>query len=173
MIGAKIAFGDEVYFQQEGTTRQSWARRGRGFTIFRHPCKRKIKFYGAITIEKEPEFVFQKAEWFNAKTFLKFLKHLLTVFDKVCLILDNVRYHWAKMLKPFLEANKHRLWLHFLPPYSPELNPIETVWRETRRNATHNRYFPNPKVLTKTVQTQFRIYQAEPGKLTGIVGPFL
>lgn len=29
----------------------------------------------------------------------------------------------------------------FLPPYSPELNPIERVWRITRRERTHNRYF--------------------------------
>jgi transposase len=32
--------------------------------------------------------------------------------------------------------------LEFLPPYSPDLNPIERVWKLTRRLATHNRYFP-------------------------------
>ena len=173
LMGAKILFEDEAYFQQEGTTRQSWAKRGKGFTVYHHPCKRKSKFYGAITVEKAPSFVFQKAEWFNAKTFQQFLKHLLTVFDKVCLIIDNASYHKAKALHPFLEANKDRLRLHPLPPYSPELNAVEMVWRETRKDATHNRYFPTIKGLTRTVRTQFRIYQNEPRKLSGLVANFL
>ena len=171
--GAKIIFEDEAYFQQEGTTRQSWARRGIGLTVYRHPCKRKSKFYGAITIEKNPSFLFQKAEWFNAKTFQRFMIYLLTVFGKVCLILDNVSYHKAKALEPFLKANQDHLWLHSLPTYSPELNAVEMVWRETRKEATHNRYFPTIKGLTRAVQTQFRIYQNEPGKLTGLIDHFL
>ena len=41
------------------------------------------------------------------------------------MILDNVRIHHAKLLKPFLDENKDRLKLMFLPAYSPELNLIE------------------------------------------------
>jgi transposase len=168
-----VLFEDEAYFQQEGTTRQSWARQGKGFTVYRHPCKRKRKFYGAITIDQKPSFIFQKSEWFNAKTFQRFLEHLLSVFDKICLILDNVRYHKAKRLKPFLQAHQDRLWIHHLPPYSPELNAVEMVWRETRKDATHNRYFSTMKGLTRTVQTQFRIYQKHPQKLAGTIANFL
>ena len=43
------------------------------------------------------------------------------------MILDNVRIHYAKLLKPFLDENKDRLKLMFLPAYSPELNLIEGV----------------------------------------------
>lgn len=166
-------FEDEAYFQQEGTTRQSWAKRGKGFTVYHQPCKRKCKFFGAITVEESPTFIFQKAEWFNAKTFQQFLEHLLTVFDKIYLILDNVKYHKAKILKPFLHANRKRLWLFSLPPYSPELNAIEMVWRETKKDATHNRYFPYMRGLTRAVQTQFRIYQNDPWRLSGLITPFL
>ena len=41
------------------------------------------------------------------------------------MILDNVRIYHAKLFKPFLDENKDRLKLMFLPPYSPELNFIE------------------------------------------------
>ena len=168
-LGATILFEDEVLFQQEGTIHRSWARRGKGFTVNRHPCKRKSKFYGAISVEEAPSLIYQKAEWFNTKTFKRFLKHIMSIFDKVCLILDNARYHKAKALKPFLEEHKNRLWLYYLPPYSPELNAVEMVWRETRKFATHNRYFPTMKRLTRAVQTQFRTYQNDPQKLLGIV----
>lgn len=41
------------------------------------------------------------------------------------MILDNARIHHAKLLKPFLDENKDRLELMFLPTYSPEFNLIE------------------------------------------------
>ena len=41
------------------------------------------------------------------------------------MIFDNVRIHHTKLLKPFLDENKDRLKLMFLPAYSPELNLIE------------------------------------------------
>jgi transposase len=57
-------------------------------------------------------------------------------------VLDNVRYHHAKLLKKWLET-KPKLELVYLPPYSPELNPIERAWWYMRKKITHNRYLAN------------------------------
>jgi transposase len=87
--------------------------------------------------------VIQKvAEKGNTITFFSFL---LTVVlqqpgKKVVMVLDNVRYHHAKRLKPILERYKSRLELVFLPPYSPDLNPMERIWWYMRKKITHNRY---------------------------------
>jgi transposase len=48
----------------------------------------------------------------------------------------------AKLLAPLLHKYRKFLTLLFLPPYSPQLAPIERVWKLTRRLATHNQYFP-------------------------------
>jgi len=56
------------------------------------------------------------------------------------MITDNVKFHHAKRLKPILERYKHRIELIFLPPYSPDLNPVERVWWLMRKEITHNRY---------------------------------
>ena len=45
--------------------------------------------------------------------------------------------------------------LDFLPPYSPELNPIERVWKLTRRSCLHNRYFGQLSELIEDVENQF------------------
>jgi len=45
--------------------------------------------------------------------------------------------------------------LDYLPPYSPELNPIERVWKLTRRLCVHNRYFPTLEEVIEVVETQF------------------
>jgi len=60
--------------------------------------------------------------------------------QKVVVVLDNVRYHHAKRLKPILEKYKSRLELVYLPAYSPDLNPMERIWWYMRKKITHNRY---------------------------------
>lgn len=56
------------------------------------------------------------------------------------MVVDNVRYHHAKRLKPILERYKHKIELVYLPAYSPDLNPIERIWWYMRKKITHNRY---------------------------------
>ncbi len=55
------------------------------------------------------------------------------------MILDNVRYHHAKKLNQFL-FNHPKLEILYLPPYSPDLNPIERAWWYMRKSITHNRF---------------------------------
>jgi transposase len=171
--GAVVVFEDEVKFQQEGTIRQSWARRGVGFTVYHEPCKRSAGYYGAISLEGEPDFLWEGCQKFNSTTFCGFLDRVMEYYDKVCLIMDNVIYHKSKMVKRKIRRYRGRLWVYWLPKYSPELNAVEMVWRETRKDATHNQYFGTMRRLRRTVQGQFRKYQENPVKLAGTVALFL
>ncbi|QDF27122.1 hypothetical protein FJR70_30235 (plasmid) [Bacillus tropicus] len=47
----------------------------------------------------------------------------------IVMVLDNARIHHAKLVKPFLKKNSQRLTLVFLPPYSPNLNVLERIWK--------------------------------------------
>lgn len=98
-------------------------------------------FFGCVAIQTG-QVVAKRADKGNAKTFKSFLKKVLHDFKdkKVVMVLDNVRYHHAKALKPFLEKNKSKIQLIFLPPYSPDFNPMERVWWYMRKKITHNRY---------------------------------
>jgi transposase len=68
------------------------------------------------------------------------------------MIFDNAGYHEKKDLGPFFADNRHRLRPLSLPPYSPNLNPIERVWRMTRRQVTHNRYFESLNQLVDSME---------------------
>lgn len=107
--------------------------------------KEKVSVAGAVSQETGQLFI-TTASTFNARSFKRFLQKFLKKRTKrkkkkALLVLDNAQYHKAKELQSYMEEIKDRLELLFLPPYSPDLNPIETVWRETRRNVTHNKYF--------------------------------
>jgi len=67
----------------------------------------------------------------NTITFFTFLLIVVKAFvgKKVYMVLDNVSFHKAIRLQPILKRYEHRIELIFLPPYSPDLNPIERVWR--------------------------------------------
>ena len=96
---------------------------------------------------------------FNAETFLEFLKVLaarsVTGKRRVIVISDNAHYHKAKFHQLWREQRASRFALDFLPPYSPELNPIERVWKLTRRLCLHNRYFGFLEGVIDAVEYQF------------------
>ncbi len=80
----------------------------------------------------------------KAQQFQHFLEGLLFRYkgaDKVLLVLDNARAHHSKELEPFLKVHKNKLELLFLPPYSPDLNPMEWFWKFLRKQVTHNTFF--------------------------------
>ncbi|MBN9694117.1 MAG: transposase [Verrucomicrobia bacterium] len=56
---------------------------------------------------------------------------------------------WRNQVKDHFE-------LHFLPPYSPELNPIERVWKLIRRRCLHNQYFPNLEDVVAAITPSLR-----------------
>src|SRR5271157_1210453 len=69
--------------------------------------------------------------------------------------LQQVNAHHARLHRQWREERAAEFVLDYLPPYSPELNPIERVWKLTRRLGLHNRYFPLLQPVTTTVETEF------------------
>lgn len=126
-------------------------------TVRHAPTRNHHSIFGAVN-PHDGKFVYRESPVFNAATFLEFLEQLLTHRKEgtiLTLVLDNSRYHHANLLKPWLLEHSQRIQLLFLPPYSPELNPIERVWKLTRRIAIHNRYFPTLNDLISKIQKTF------------------
>jgi transposase len=86
------------------------------------------------------------------------------------IILDNARYHHASLLAPFLEQRQSFLRLDFLPPYSPDLNPIERVWKLLRKLATHNCYFATLEELTHAVTREMKRFEKPNPILVSLCG---
>jgi len=106
----------------------------------------------------------------NFKSFKKHLKKILHTFKsapKIILVLDNVRYHHAKLLKNFLEENQ-RLEILYLPPYSPDLNPIERAWWFMRKSITHNRFMESLKLRKAKFWQMFSPFQVPNEKILTI-----
>ena len=129
--------------------------------VLHAPTRKSLGIFGAVSVDTGRLVVSQENK-FDAITFLSFLKQLLRHRRKgrlMVVVLDNARWHHANLLKPWLRKHRHLLRLDFLPPYSPDLNPIERVWKLTRKLCTHNRYFPVLEELGQTIFSQFVHWQ--------------
>lgn len=123
------------------------------------PTRKSVKYFGAVRL-RDGKFVASREEGaFDGVTFHAFLQQLWRVTRRgsrrAVIIADNAGYHHAKLHKAWRDAHAKRLRLHFLPPYSPELNPIERVWKLTRRRRLHNQYFETLDAVTTAVESLF------------------
>lgn len=65
---------------------------------------------------------------------MPFVKSLLRKYKKIIIVIDGVKYHFEKdHVQKFYEKNKDCLKVMQLPAYSPELNPIEQVWKKIKK----------------------------------------
>jgi len=155
-------FEDECHFQQHGSRCAMWVPpEDSDPVIFHAPSHKSIGVFGAVN-NTNGYFVTSMNHKFDAMSFLMFLKQLLRHRRMGCcmvIVVDNARWHHAKALAPWLKSNRDRIRLDFLPPYSPELNPVERVWKLTRRLCTYNRFFPELNDLVDVVAAQFNVWR--------------
>lgn len=150
---------DEVHFQRHSTLTRMWASQGQQPNVVSASTRQKVSFFGAVN-PKTGCLLTQQASTFNGGTFGHFVRYLLeNTNGKLYLILDNAPWHRARDLKEFFHKNRDRLERIYLPSYSPELNPAERVWRISRRQVTHNRYFASVQELETALTSQFATWQ--------------
>jgi putative transposase len=82
---------------------------------------------------------------------------------RIHLVLDNYIIHKSRVTRAALERFDGRIQLHFLPPYSPEHNPIERLWKQLHDNVTRNHRHPDMPSLWKNVTRFMHDVQPFPG----------
>jgi transposase len=168
-------FGDEASFWLDGSLHRTWARIGVQPHVDTFGQRKTAHVFGALSLQRRPRFHYQFATVFNGQSFLVFLKHLVRrTRRKIFLILDNGPCHnLSEEGKAWLRRNHHRIELSRLPPYSPNLNPIEGAWKETKKRTTHNRFFRTVEERDAALSATFSTFKSSPNLLAGHVARFL
>jgi transposase len=154
---------DEVHFQQHGSRCRMWMPPEVRDPMLPHaPTRKSVGYFGAVRI-RDGKFVYQReVDRFNAQTCWDFLIRLKRASGRsgrrVVVIIDNAKYHHALLHREWREECESDFRLEFLPPYSPDLNPVERVWKLLRRLRLHNQYFPTLGDVLSTVEDQFALW---------------
>ena len=133
-----------------------WGLKGQQPLIPSRTDRRKVNVAGYVNPLSGKIIVF-RIEKGNAENFIKQLEYLRTYYlrKKVTLYVDNARWHHALSVNKWLKEHK-RFKLKFIPPYSPELNPIERHWWYLRKRATQNKLFENEDECWNKIDNHFK-----------------
>lgn len=114
----------------------------------------KIQVIGAIDATSATGIFATKSQPSTAASIITFLRELDTRYPagRLLVVLDNARIHHAKMVQAWCQREGHRFDLIFLPPYSPDLNPIEVFWRGLKHAVFANQYYATRADALQAVQ---------------------
>jgi transposase len=171
---ALLLFADEASFAQWGSSGYTWAPRGQQPLVKTCGKRKGYKVWGLIDYFSGRLFYRGSTDRFNATGYCAFLATVLVQTDGPIIILqDGARYHTAKETQQFISEHADRLTVYQLPSYSPDYNPIEHLWRNVKREKTHNRYFPTFEALTTAVEAGLQHFQAHPAAVKQLMGTYL
>lgn len=133
-------FEDEVDIHLNPRIGRDWMLPGQQKLIVTPGQNRKRYLAGARTL-KGNDLLFVSSDRKNSDLFLALLEKLRKHHPRarrIHLVLDNYGIHSSRRVKEYLREQGRLFCLHFLPPYSPEHNDIERLWREMHANVTRN-----------------------------------
>lgn len=162
--GAGIWWGDETGLRSRHYTGTTYSPRGKTPTTRGSGKVFGCNLFSAITNRGELAFRIYEGT-FNAAVFQDCMERLIqqAAGKKVYLILDNLRVHHAKVLKPWLEEHRTEIELFFIPSYSPHLNPDELLNHDLKANAVGRKRARNKDELITNVSAHLEGRANTPG----------
>ena len=169
-----LVFEDEVSFRQDSTLHATWARRGQQPLVPVTGQRKSVKIFGCVDVFSA-RFHYKQDDVFNADTYLEFLEQVVRRYyrKKIFYIQDNASYHKDSAVWDWFGDNRKWIEVYNLPPYSPEFNAAEPLWKYTRKNGTHNKYFANKDEINAAITGVFEIIQNNPEQIRGYLKPFI
>jgi transposase len=142
---------------------RTWFLKGKQRLVPTYGQHRGVKLIGTLNYETG-EILCVQEEAYDAEAFLRFLQAVLSHYSsgRIVMILDNARIHHARLIQPFLAANRDRLELVFLPPYSPQLNLMEGVWKWLKETVIYNVFFGSVQKIVLAVRAFLRYVSERP-----------
>ena len=168
-----LLFGDECSFAQWGSLSYTWATRGQQPTVKTSGKRKAYKVFGLIEFFTGLFFYKAHTGKFTSVSYQAFVSEVLAqTTQHLILIQDGARYHTSKAMEAFFAAHADRITVYQLPRYSPEFNPIEYLWRNVKKLATHLRYFPDFEDLVAKVNDKLQYLAGLPAQILGLMGRY-
>ncbi len=152
---APILFMDSVHPTQATKVAYGWIKTGTDKVIASTASRTRINITGAINLASM-SVTHNSYATVNASTTIDFLRLLELQYSEapqIHVILDQSGYHRSSEVAQFVSNS--RIVIHFLPPYSPNLNPIERLWKVMNEKVRNNKVFETAKKFKAAIQGFF------------------
>lgn len=156
-VDESILFMDAVHPTQATKISHGWIRTGQDKPIETTGSRTRLNLIGALALNDIASAVVNEYEFVNSESIVQFFGQLREKYPpnhKLHLILDGAGYHRAAVVKD--AAMSLNIELHYLPPYSPNLNPIERLWKVMNEKARNSVYFKNKRDFRAALDRFFK-----------------
>lgn len=145
-----VLVADESRLIWEAIIRRCWLPKGQKSILKVERQNQAQNFLGFLNLKTGQPHLFNLS-WQNQKEIIKSLKLLKASYagKRICLIWDNAAFHKGKRLRQSLKTDLKQFYLLNFPPYAPETNPQERVWRWSKDQIA-NRQFSSLTALSRT-----------------------
>lgn len=151
-----IYFVDSVHPQHQAQLTYGWIRKGERKEIATTGNQKRLNFIGGISLDGH-RFTYHQAKEVDASSICDFLWKLRKANPgryHIHIILDNAGPHKNEEVHAF--AKELGIKLHYLPPYSPNLNPIERLWKLMHEHVRYNKYYGGFSEFTEATLAFFK-----------------
>jgi len=161
-----IYFSDATHPTHNTKPSYGWIKKGKKNDVYikSNTGRKRINLLGALNISTKQTVVLER-EIIDSEAIICLLNGVVKKQKqgKIYMIMDNAKYHHSRIVKNWL-LHHPRVKLAFLPPYSPNLNIIERLWRFFHMKITNNHYFATFREFKEATSTFFhnlKDYQVE------------
>jgi transposase len=152
-----ILFGDSVHPTQATKLSRGWIKKGKDQYVPTTGARTRVNITGAINLTTL-EVMTRDYDKINSESIIKFLKYVESCYPKarkIHLFLDQGPYHTSKETKEYVKNS--RIIIHYLPTYSPNLNPIERLWKIMHEYVANNMFYLKGKEFFAAVKYFFDV----------------
>jgi transposase len=163
-----VVWGDETGVRADDVRGRSYAPRGRTPVV--RVCQTRIKLSLITAVTNKGKLRWMVVDGaVNAPTFLRFLERLIReARGKVFLIVDRLKAHRARLVRDWLEAHRSEIEVHYLPSYSPELNPDEGVNADLKQALPRREPARSKEQLRRAADRHLRSLSRRPQRIRAI-----
>jgi transposase len=164
--GADIFFGDAAHVRSDHHSGRTWGKKGKTPVVETTGARHGMSLISAITSRGHMRFMIKEKGGVNAAVFIEFLKRMMIGAKRpIFLIVDRGPAHIAKKTRAFVDSLNGRLQLFYLPPYSPDRNPDELVWKHLKADTVGRMAITDKTDFNAKVRASMRQLQNDPAKI--------
>ncbi len=152
-----VIFIDFIHPTQAIKISYGWTRKSQKKAVKTRSSRTRLNIMGAINQKALMSQLICEYKTINEYNVPRFFNEIRKVYphynQKIHIILDGASYHRSQLVKNWMEVVNIRL--HYLPPYSPNLNPIERMWKLMNEHLRNNRYFSSTQKFRDVISIFF------------------
>jgi len=163
---ADIYFGDSAHMRSDHHAGRTWGKKGETPIVLSTGARYGMSLISAVTSRGGMRFMIKEKGGVNSDVFIEFLKRLIVGSkNKIFLIVDRGPAHVSKKTKAFVATVGDRLRLFYLPPYSPDKNPDELVWKHLKADTVGRASIVSLADFREKVRSSMLSLQRSPEKI--------